>query len=526
MALFALPLLVVLLIASAVVWGRRRAARRRPGDLATCGHCGYAATGLTTFTCPECGSDLREVGIVRGRKAPPRPLRPPETNDPGGPGELATFFRVVGWKLALFAGVFVVVAYFAIDYYVDRVHPTAWIDTQVVRLTPGSRAYQSVTVTLTERYVTRGYSRPPGTPVAKRRADVELTVGPNRYTFARDVFDGTNTYLDSKGAEQSNRRPLSQELAAWMADHGVDPAAAAVRGEIDTIAGAITQSNQQGEFWDLLANRSERYFNRETAYVNHDVEGNPRMWGTVGGAAAIVLGLAGLMVIWLRNRRRLALSLAEVRGVAPPAAAVPHSAEAVDKLPVGAPSVRTLSVMFSDVKDYTARTASESRLGILDLVRRHRDLAKPIVKRRGGRIVKSLGDGLLIVFESATDAVLAGVEIQVAAAAHNRDAFADRDKVELRIGVSTGEVATDGGDVFGEAVNLASRAQQQAAAGDVLFTEATCATINRREVRFADAGTFELKGLPGAVRLYRAIGEPTGAVASEMGEDTAGKPAG
>jgi len=133
--------------------------------------------------------------------------------------------------------------------------------------------------------------------------------------------------------------------------------------------------------------------------------------------------------------------------------------------------------------------------------------------------------GLLIVFESATDAVLAGVEIQAAAAAHNRDAFADRDKVELRIGVSTGEVATDGGDVFGDAVNLASRAQQQAAAGDVLFTEATCATINRREVRFADAGTFELKGVPGAVRLYRAISAPTGAVASGIGEDTAGKPA-
>jgi adenylate cyclase len=175
--------------------------------------------------------------------------------------------------------------------------------------------------------------------------------------------------------------------------------------------------------------------------------------------------------------------------------------------PPGAPTVRTLSVMFSDVKDYTARAARESRLGILDLVRRHRDLAAPIVKRRGGRIVKSLGDGLLITFESATDAVLAGLEIQAAAASHSKSAFAERDKLELRIAVSTGEVAQEHGDVFGETVNLASRAQQHAAPGEVVFTEVTWATINRREVPAADAGTFELKGIDGPVRLYRAMSQ-------------------
>src|SRR5688572_15999719 len=75
----------------------RRGKRSGDGDLARCGHCGYAVTGLTTFTCPECGSDLREVGIVRR----------------GGGGRFAragspvvTFLRLVGWQLALFAAVF------------------------------------------------------------------------------------------------------------------------------------------------------------------------------------------------------------------------------------------------------------------------------------------------------------------------------------------------------------------------------------------------------------------------------------
>ncbi|HEY7117668.1 MAG TPA: adenylate/guanylate cyclase domain-containing protein [Tepidisphaeraceae bacterium] len=502
MLLIAFPLLLLLLLAG-VVWAvvrlRRRAHRGSGRELPTCGHCGYAVVGLTTFTCPECGSDLREVGIVRSRNAPPPPAL--ASARPRPLGEFATFVRVVGWQLALFAILFTLGAYYGIDHYVERVRPTTWTETQVVRAKPNSGSYQSVTVTLTQRFVTQGFSRPPGTPVRERRADVELNTGPNRFTFVRDVINGTNTYLDAKGVEQSNKRPLSDELGAWMADHGIDTSKPAVRGEIDTIADAITQSSQQGEFWERMANRSYHYFNRDMAYSSTSPDGNAGTLTTVATALAVGLGIAGLVGIWMLNRQRLAVALGKARPV-PPLEPTPHD----ERGPRGTPTVRTLSIMFSDVKDYTARTAGESRLGVLDLVRRHRDLAQPIVKRRGGRVVKSLGDGLLIAFESATDAVLAGLEVQAAAAAHNRDAFAERDRVELRIAVSTGEVAIDdAGDVFGETVNLASRAQQQAAAGEVLFTQATCATINRQEVRFDDAGTFDLKGMPEPVRLYRAL---------------------
>src|SRR3712207_8871770 len=56
------------------------------------------------------------------------------------------------------------------------------------------------------------------------------------------------------------------------------------------------------------------------------------------------------------------------------------------------------------MKDYTARTAQESRHGVLDLVRRHRALVQPVVRAHGGRIVKTIGDALLIAFDSATGA--------------------------------------------------------------------------------------------------------------------------
>ena len=80
---------------------------------------------------------------------------------------------------------------------------------------------------------------------------------------------------------------------------------------------------------------------------------------------------------------------------------------------------RTVTVLFSDIKDYTARTAAAGRTGAIELVRRHRELAGPVIRQRHGTIVKTMGDGLLVTFDSATDAVLAGLEVQAAVAAHN-----------------------------------------------------------------------------------------------------------
>jgi len=473
------------------MFARRHASE---GDLPTCGHCGYAVTGLTTFICPECGSDLRAVGIVRAgaRRGIAR-------------GPFMTFFRVVGWKLALFAIPFSIASFYAIDHYVDRVRPTTWTDNYIVELRPRAANFKSVNLTLNERFVSRGFNRPPGTPVTQRNAHIELFAGPEKYVFNRDVLNGVNTFTDKAGVQQTSKRSLSDELATWMADRGIDVTTPDARGQIDLISDAVTQSSTHGAFFEILANQSFGYFERKTAYLNASHDGTPFNSYLVGTLLAVLLGAGGLTLIWRYDRKRLTQALS---GVTPPPRRVPPRPEPEEaETPPRTPAVRTLSVMFSDVKDYTARTAKESRLGILDLVRRHRDLVQPIVKRRGGRIVKSLGDGLLITFESATDAVLAGLEIQSGATSLNRDAFSDRDKIELRIAVSTGEVAVDDGDVFGEAVNLAARAQQHAAAGEVLFTEVTCATLSRQEIRFTDAGTFELKGLPHPVRLYRAVSD-------------------
>ena len=164
-----------------------------------------------------------------------------------------------------------------------------------------------------------------------------------------------------------------------------------------------------------------------------------------------------------------------------------------------------MSIMFTDMIGYTARASLESRGGLLELIRRKRELVQGVVERRHGRIVKTLGDGMLIAFDSATDAVLAGVQIQEALARHNRAATDDRKKFELRIAISTGEVAQADNDVYGEPVNLASRVQQLAKAGEVFFTEPTFATLNKVEAPCEYVGSFQVKGVTGVVTIYRAI---------------------
>lgn len=173
------------------------------------------------------------------------------------------------------------------------------------------------------------------------------------------------------------------------------------------------------------------------------------------------------------------------------------------------PVSRNLTIMFIDMQDYTARTANSSRGAIIELIQRLRKLAQPIVREHGGRIVKTMGDGLLVTFDSPTDAVLCGRTIQQRAtrggnssAAGEPDAGRD-EPLSLRIGVTTGEVALEDNDVYGDPVNVASRIQQLAEPGEVYFSDATWHAMTRSEVQHETVGEVELKGVAGKVRVHR-----------------------
>jgi class 3 adenylate cyclase len=164
---------------------------------------------------------------------------------------------------------------------------------------------------------------------------------------------------------------------------------------------------------------------------------------------------------------------------------------------------RTLTILFTDMKDFTARAAAASRESLLTMLRANKQVVESAVNSRGGTVVKTIGDACLVTFDSATDAVLSGLEIQRAADRHNSAATAG-DRLELRIGVSTGEATLTDGDVFGTAVNIAARVQNLAEVGEVYFTESTWHAMNAAEVPNTDLGPRELKGIATPVRVYRA----------------------
>ena len=167
--------------------------------------------------------------------------------------------------------------------------------------------------------------------------------------------------------------------------------------------------------------------------------------------------------------------------------------------------MRSFTVMFVDIEGFTALTAQGSRDSVVDLIRRARELVQPQVARHRGRIVKTLGDGFLILFDSPTEAVLAGRDIQREAVRRNRAFDREQDQLRFRIGITTGEVQLEDNDVYGDPVNLASRIQQIAPAGEVYFSEATYQAMTRSEVEHESAGDHELKGVADKVKVYHVV---------------------
>lgn len=167
-----------------------------------------------------------------------------------------------------------------------------------------------------------------------------------------------------------------------------------------------------------------------------------------------------------------------------------------------APTTRHLTILLTDIKGFTDKTSSKSRVDIQRLLDDHREVVLPVLQSRGGKLVKTIGDAFLMVFESPTDAVLAGVAAQDALSKRN-EGLPEPDRIEIRIAINSGEVNLVEGDVFGEPVNITARIEGVAEAGEVYFTEAVYLAMNKAEVPSSEVGQLQLKGIPEKVRVYK-----------------------
>lgn len=147
------------------------------------------------------------------------------------------------------------------------------------------------------------------------------------------------------------------------------------------------------------------------------------------------------------------------------------------------------------------------RLDEEDLLRRMRalrgELVDPTLSRRGGRIVKLMGDGMLVEFASAVDAVRAAVDVQKAMVRRNVDVPKDQ-RIVFRIGVNLDDVIAEGEDVFGDGVNIAARLETNSPEGGICVSAAVHEQIrDRLDLALEDMGPLNLHNIDRPVRAWR-----------------------
>lgn len=157
------------------------------------------------------------------------------------------------------------------------------------------------------------------------------------------------------------------------------------------------------------------------------------------------------------------------------------------------------SVMFTDIADSTTLAEMLGDTGWNRILSGHLDALRKIIEASGGRLVKTLGDGTMSSFPTATSALKAAQAIQL-----DNERRGGEPYLQLRIGLHTGDVVETGGDYVGGVVNKAARVAAIASPGDIRVSDATRAMVgNAREFRF-DAGIkTPLRGLEGDHLVYR-----------------------
>lgn len=158
------------------------------------------------------------------------------------------------------------------------------------------------------------------------------------------------------------------------------------------------------------------------------------------------------------------------------------------------------TVYFSDIVGYT-RLMGKDETAAFELMKENLQLHQEILVGYRGKIIKELGDGILAVFETETEALNASIEIQ--------KHCIEKGKYDLRIGLQSGEIIFDHGDIFGDAVNVASRIQSVGIPRSVVFSDRVCKEIYKdKSLQTVKLGGFELKNVTHTLELYALTNPP------------------
>jgi TolB-like protein len=164
---------------------------------------------------------------------------------------------------------------------------------------------------------------------------------------------------------------------------------------------------------------------------------------------------------------------------------------------------RLAAIVAADVVGYSRLTGEDEAGTLTRLKSRRKEIVEPAVARHRGRIFKVTGDGVLIEFDSAVNAVACALEMQRAMAAAEAGE-PDSRRIVLRIGVHAGDVIVEGGDRYGEGVNIAARLEGIAEPGGIAVSAAVFDQVaNKVAAAFDDLGHQALKNISAPVRVFR-----------------------
>jgi class 3 adenylate cyclase len=163
----------------------------------------------------------------------------------------------------------------------------------------------------------------------------------------------------------------------------------------------------------------------------------------------------------------------------------------------------TVAILFLDIESSTELADRIGDKRFMDVLREHNSIVRESLNAHGGWETKAEGDGFMIVFESARNAVDCAMDIQ--ASLHTRN-LGSAEVVRSRIGIHVGETIKDADDFFGRNVILAARIASQATGGEVLVSGIVKALIESAgDLQWGEARTVELRGLSGQQELWPVV---------------------
>jgi TolB-like protein/class 3 adenylate cyclase/tetratricopeptide (TPR) repeat protein len=177
---------------------------------------------------------------------------------------------------------------------------------------------------------------------------------------------------------------------------------------------------------------------------------------------------------------------------------------------------RLAAILAADVAGYSRLMGGDEEGTLARLKACRGALVDPKIAEHRGRIVKTTGDGMLVEFASAVDAVRCAVEVQRGMANDNID-VPETKRIEFRIGIHVGDIIIDDNDIFGDGVNIAARLEGIADPGGICISDDAHRQIRgKTEIVYDDMGNQSLKNISEPMRAWRA--RPAGAAAAGSAE--------